>query len=81
MIMNSILAVHEGDYVGEMWVPVNDTGVNFISIPKNINRDIDRKHIDFGLANGIIEETDLNLPDDVQEILIKQYKYNENSNN
>jgi hypothetical protein len=70
-----------GAYVGEMLVCVEyDKDVcKFISIPKNINREVPREKFDFGLNSKIVEPVE-KLPKGVFKILEKQYKYNLNNN-
>ena len=70
-------AVTTGTYVGEIVVCVggDQVNLNFISIPKNINRNIPKEKFDFGMDNKIVEIVE-KLPSDVYSILEKQFEYN-----
>jgi hypothetical protein len=70
-------AVTTGTYVGEILVYVGGDQVNFkfISIPKNINREIPKEKFDFGMENKIVEVVE-KLPSGVYSILEKQFVYN-----
>jgi hypothetical protein len=71
-------AVTTGAYVGEIMVFVDKSTehYNFISIPKNINREIPIGKFHFGLDQSIIDYVE-ELPDDVFSILEKQFEYNQ----
>jgi hypothetical protein len=70
-------AVTTGTYVGEILVYVggDQNNLKFISIPKNINREIPKDKFDFGMENKIVEIVE-KLPSDVYSILKKQFVYN-----
>ncbi len=72
-------AVTTGSYVGEIMVFVNrnEESYNFISIPKNINRQIPIEKFHFGLDESIVESVE-EIPDDVFSILEKQFEFNQN---
>jgi hypothetical protein len=71
-------AVTTGAYVGEIMVFVDKSNeyYNFISIPKNINREIPIGKFHFGLDESIIDYVE-EIPDDVFSILEKQFEYNQ----
>lgn len=77
----SIYAVTTGTYVGEMLVLVREDkdSFHFLSIPKNINRQIPKEKIEFGLEHSIIEFVQ-RLPEDVNNVIVAQFNKNENSN-
>lgn len=70
-------AVTRGTYLGEMLFWVETIGKNhcFISVPKNINRDIPQDKFKFGIENKILDIVDI-IPTNVFEILQAQYFYN-----
>lgn len=72
-------AVTTGTYVGEMLVYVEEQTENykFISIPKNINREVPKDKFNLGLDNSIVEIVE-EIPKSIYELLEKQYFYNEN---
>lgn len=78
----NLYAVTTGTYVGEMFCYIKDDGINykFISIPKNINREIPKTKFKFALINKIVEHVE-QLPIDVYTVLEAQYQYNEKFNN
>jgi hypothetical protein len=78
----NIYAITTGTYVGEMIVLVkeDDEHFYFLSIPKNINRQIPKDKVDFGFKNGIIDFVE-KIPKPVNEIIIAQFNKNENSDN
>ena len=71
-------AVTTGAYVGEIMVFVDEQNdsYNFISIPKNINREIPIGKFHFGLDQSIIDYVE-EIPDDVFSILEKQFEFNQ----
>jgi hypothetical protein len=71
-------AVTTGLYVGEIMVFVEECNdsYNFISIPKNINRQIPIGKFQFGLDESIVEYVE-EIPDDVFSILEKQFEFNQ----
>jgi hypothetical protein len=77
-----IYAVTTGDYVGEMFIYIDDTVAmyNFLSVPKNINRVIPKEKFDYAMNTGIIEYVET-APKHVYRVAAAQYKYNENTNN
>lgn len=77
-IKKNVYAVTAGYYVGEMLVFVeqHNDSYNFISIPKNINREIPIGKFHFGLDESIVEHVE-EIPDDVFSILEKQFEFNQ----
>lgn len=78
----NIYAVVTGDYVGEMFIFIDERNDEymFLSVPKNVNRYIPKDKFDFARNNGIIEFVEKS-PRAVYDITIKQFYHNENSNN
>jgi len=74
-------AVQTGEYVGELliYIKTNYLDLCFLSVPKNINRDIPIDSFNLAKDNNIIEYVEL-LPVDVIDISIKQYEKNKISN-
>lgn len=74
-------AVQSGLYVGEMFVYMekDDKNFYFISIPKNINREVPKDKFRFGVKNKILEEVE-KLPNNIYSLLKAQYFYNKNKN-
>lgn len=72
-------AVTTGSYVGEMIIFIEESNdsYNFISIPKNINRQIPIEKFHFGLDESIVEHVE-EIQDDVFSILEKQFEFNQN---
>jgi len=70
-------AVTTGYYVGEMLVFVDKSEefFNFISIPKNINREIPINKFYLGLKESIVEHVE-EIPDEIFSILEKQFEFN-----
>lgn len=70
-------AVQNGHYVGEMFVYMekDDKNFYFISIPKNLNREVPKDKFFFGVENKILEEVE-KLPNNIYSILKAQYSYN-----
>lgn len=70
-------AVQGGIYVGEMLVYIEKTKTEycFLSIPKNVVRNIPKDKFTFAINEKIVEEVD-KLPDGVYSILKAQYFYN-----
>jgi hypothetical protein len=75
-------AITTGDYVGEMFIYVssNDEHHKFLSIPKNINREVPKEKFEFGLEADIIEHVEC-IPRSIFKIIKAQFYSNENSNN
>lgn len=73
-------AVTTGAYVGEILVYVNNDDIDykFISIPKNINRNIPKDKFDYGIENKIVDIVE-KIPKDIYDLLQKQHEFNENS--
>lgn len=78
----NIYAVVTGDYVGEMFIYIDEHEdcYRFLSIPKNINRSVPKEKFEFARNNGIIEFVEV-APRLVHKVAVKQFAYNENSNN
>lgn len=72
-------AVTTGLYVGEIIIFIEESNdsYNFISIPKNINRQIPIEKFHFGLDESIVEHVE-EIQDDVFSILEKQFEFNQN---
>lgn len=70
-------AVTTGAYVGEILVYVESDDVDhkFISIPKNINREVPKDKFELGLNDGIVELVS-QIPKDIYNLLEKQYHFN-----
>lgn len=81
-IVGRVYAVTTGDYVGEMFVCVDEAEDNlkFLSVPKNINRYVPREKFEFGMNHDIIEYVDT-LPNEVFETVKAQFLKNEDSSN
>lgn len=73
-----IYAVLTGLYVGEMLVFINsdDDNHHFISIPKNTNRVIPFDKFDLGMDENILDHVG-DLPEDLFQLLEKQFDFNE----
>ena len=80
--IGKVYAVTTGDYVGEMFVCVDEAEdiIKFLSIPKNINRYVPKEKFEFGMNNDIIEYVDT-LPDEVFDVVKAQFIKNEDSHN
>jgi hypothetical protein len=78
----NIYAVVTGDYVGEMFIYIDEQEevYRFLSIPKNINRVVPKEKFEFARNNSIIEFVEV-APRLVHKVAVKQFYYNENSNN
>lgn len=74
-------AVQSGHYVGEMFVYIekDDKNFYFISIPKNINREVPKDKFFFGIENKILEEVE-KLPNNIYSLLKSQYFHNKKRN-
>lgn len=70
-------AVTTGHFVGEMLVFVrkHKTDYSFISIPKNLNRDVPVEKFELGLSEGIVDPVN-KIDNRVCKLLFKQYEYN-----
>lgn len=75
-------AITTGDYVGEMFIHINSdkTQHKFLSIPKNINREVPKEKFELGLQVGIIEHVEC-IPRSVFKLIKAQFYSNENINN
>ena len=74
-------AVQGGIYVGEMLVYIEQSNNTFcfLSIPKNIIREIPKEKFFFGVDNNILEEVE-KLPNNIYNLLKAQYFYNKKRN-
>ena len=72
-----VYAVLTGTYVGEMLVFVEETNseYKFISLPKNINREVPKDKFVLGLSDKIVEPVE-KIPNGIFKLLKKQYIYN-----
>ena len=70
-------AVTTGHFVGEMLVFVRQqkNEYSFISIPKNINRDVPVDKFEIGLTEGIVDPVE-QIDNKVCKLLFRQYEYN-----
>lgn len=69
-------AVTTGAYVGEILVYVEGEDVHsFISLPKNINREVPRDKFELGMSEGIVEEVE-KIPSKIFKLLEKQHAFN-----
>lgn len=70
-------AVITGAYVGEILVYVDqdEECFKFISIPKNVNREVPKDKFELGLNEGIVEVVS-KIDKDVYNLLEKQYHFN-----
>lgn len=75
-------AVVTGTYCGEMLIFIGElqNDFTFLSVPKNINRNIPKNKFDIGLKHGIVEVVE-QVPKEIYEIVKAQFIQNENSNN
>lgn len=71
-------AVTTGAYVGEMFVFIEEKeeDYKFISIPKNVNRDVPKDKFILGMNEGIVEVVE-KLPRKISSLLEKQYRFNQ----
>ena len=76
-----LYAVQGGAYVGEMlaYVEQADNVFCFLSLPKNIIREVPKDKFFFGLENNILEEVE-KLPNNIYSLLKAQYFYNKKRN-
>ena len=74
-----VYAVLTGTYVGEMLVYVQKQADNyqFISIPKNINREVPVDKFNLGISEKIVEPVE-KIPNKIFSLLRKQFDYNLN---
>jgi hypothetical protein len=77
-----LFAVQTGDYVGQMFVVVDQTKdvVNCLSVPSMQNVNVTEEKFDFGRNNGIIEYVET-VTKDVFNVIHAQYTKNANINN
>jgi hypothetical protein len=76
-----IYAVGTGTYVGEMFVFIeqNRDDYHFISIPKNVNREVPKDKFVLGLNSQIIDYVG-QIDSDVLDLLEKQFVFNKQMN-
>ena len=76
-----IYAVGTGTYVGEMFVFIeqNQNDYHFISIPKNVNREVPKDKFVLGLNSQIIDYVG-QIDSDVLDLLEKQFVFNKQMN-
>jgi len=76
-----IYAVGTGTYVGEMFVFIeqNQDDYHFISIPKNVNREVPKDKFVLGLNSQIIDYVG-QIDSDVLNLLEKQFVFNKQMN-
>lgn len=77
-----VFAVVKGSYIGEMLILVDKKHDDycFLSVPKNINRNIPIDNFLYGVKRKIVEFVET-LPEEVYNVIKAQYQYNEKSNN
>jgi hypothetical protein len=77
-----LFAVQTGDYVGQMFVVVDQTKgvVDCLSVPSMQNVNVTEEKFDFGRNNGIIEYVET-VTKDVFNVIHAQYTKNANINN
>jgi len=77
-----IYAVHSGIYAGEMLINISSTKNDymFLAVPTMLNRCVPKLSFDLAWNSDIIEYVD-DSPKDVIDICVKQYYFNEDSNN
>ncbi len=70
-------AVSTGKYLGEFLVYIETVGddICFLSLPKMINRKIEKKNVQYAVKQGIIEFQE-KLPGYVKSVCIEQYEKN-----
>jgi hypothetical protein len=76
-----IYAVGTGTYVGEMFVFIENKQDDycFISIPKNVNREVPKDKFVLGLNSQIIDYVG-QIDSDVLDLLEKQFVFNKQMN-
>jgi hypothetical protein len=76
-IVGHSYAIQTGTYVGEIFVFVEELGSSygFISIPKNINREVPKDKFDYGLSTNIVEFVE-KIQSKAFNLLKKQYEFN-----
>lgn len=74
-------AVTTGTYIGEILVFVEEKndGFDFISIPKNINRNIPKDKFFYGIEENIVDVVE-KIPNKIFNLLKKQFEYNKKYN-
>jgi hypothetical protein len=76
----NIYAVTTGDYVGEMFIYIEETNntYHFLSIPKLINREVPKEKFELAWNFNIIEFVE-RAPKSVYKVAEKQFLYNKTS--
>jgi hypothetical protein len=74
-----IYGIQTGDYVGELWVFVEEVGdtYHFLSMPKMKNREVTKEKFDFGKSNEIIEYVE-SAPRSYFKVVKRQFDENRN---
>jgi len=76
-IVGHSYAIQTGTYVGEIFVFVEEleSSYGFISIPKNINREVPKDKFHYGLSTNIVEFVE-KIQSNAFNLLKKQYEFN-----
>jgi hypothetical protein len=74
-------AITTGTYVGEILIFVEEKNehFDFISIPKNVNRNIPKDKFFYGMEEKIVDVVE-KIPRKVFKLLEKQFEYNKRYN-
>ena len=80
--VGNIFAVHHGDYAGQMFALVEkeELSYNFLTMPHMKNVKVTKEDFEEGIDKEIIKYVE-DLPDDVFDVVEKQYEKNEDINN
>jgi len=72
---NDVFAIHGGDYVGEMWVFIEqDEKYHFLCIPKLEIRSVDIQTFEAGQDIEVVRFVE-QMDDDVYDVCCKQYLF------
>lgn len=80
--VDELYAIHHGVYAGEMWIlcEITDNEYRFLSVPVMENREAEKDKFMFGMNNHIVKRVE-NIPREVFEVVLKQFRHNETLNN
>lgn len=80
-IVGHSYAVLTGGFVGEIFVFISedDEQYSFISIPKNVNRNVPKDKFEYGLTRNIVEHVE-KIQTKVFNLLKKQHAFNLTNN-
>ena len=78
LVVGHVYAVTTGQYLGEflVYIKANDINRCFLSLPKMINRQIEKRNIENAIKKRILEFQE-KLPRSIRSVCIEQYKKNE----